>query len=406
MTILFSIQIRPYLELPRARKLLRIDSMKWKWSSVRVKTLPPFWWCRPWLFALAILLLLSVGSADALERTNTIFKIFQFPPNQIPRIDGDTNDWNIVPEPYVIGMDQLQDDSGRHPHADPANLNVRVRVGWVSGLNRLYFLYEADDDYWDFALSGLHNDTFELVVDGDLSGGPLIERFHPARAVLGQWETYISLQGVHAQNYHIFTPAEGKDWCMVWGPAQWLMELPYANAASHYNFKPGQSGHLVLEFWITPFDYAGAEGPARAVESVLKANKILGLAWAVIDYDQVDSGDTNNGFWNLSPKHTMYGQADELCLFKLMPLEPRFQKPTDAQWSFQIVDMSRRLVAFKDSSVGDLKSWHWDFGDGETSAEPNPTHTYKNPGHYVVVLEVEGPAGKSRRAKVWDVVVK
>jgi PKD repeat protein len=56
--------------------------------------------------------------------------------------------------------------------------------------------------------------------------------------------------------------------------------------------------------------------------------------------------------------------------------------------------------------VGDIKSWHWDFGDGETSTEQNPIHTYKNPDHYVVVLDVEGPAGRSRRAKVWDVAVK
>jgi uncharacterized membrane protein len=162
----------------------------------------------------------------------------------------------------------------------------------------------------------------------------------------------------------------------------------------------------VLEFWITPFDYAGAEGPSRAVESVLKENKLIGMSFAVIDYDDAHSGDTNNGFWNLSRHHTMYGQADQLCLFKLMPLEPQFVNPIEAQWSFQVVDMDRRLVAFKDLSVGDIKSWHWDFGDGETSTEQNPIHTYKNPDHYVVVLDVEGPAGKSRRSKVWDVAVK
>ena len=167
--------------------------------------------------------------------------------------------------------------------------------------------YEADDDYWDFSGPGLHNDTFELVVDGDLSGGPLIERFSPARDLLGKWETYFSMQGAHAQNYHIFTPAAGKDWCMVWGPEQWIKELPYANAAQKYDFKPGQPGHYVLEFWITPFDFAGADGPPRAVESILKENIIIGLSWAVIDYDDVNSGTTNNGFWNLSRHHTMYG---------------------------------------------------------------------------------------------------
>ena len=41
--------------------------------------------------------------ACAFDRTNEVFKIFQFPANQIPRVDGDTNDWNLVPESYVIG---------------------------------------------------------------------------------------------------------------------------------------------------------------------------------------------------------------------------------------------------------------------------------------------------------------
>ena len=172
------------------------------------------------------MLLFSAGRAAALERTNVIFKVFQFPPNQIPRIDGKADDWDIVPQDYVIGTDQLVDDSGKHSQPDPKNLDVKVKVGWVNGLNRLYFLYEAYDDYWDFAQPGLHNDTFELVVDGDLSGGPLIEKWHPALDLLGHDEAYFSFQGVHAQNYHIFTPAEGKDWTMVWGAAQWIKELP------------------------------------------------------------------------------------------------------------------------------------------------------------------------------------
>ena len=61
-----------------------------------------------------------------------------------------------------------------------------MRVAWVKGLNRLYFLYAAYDDYWDFTLPGLHNDIFEIVVDGDMSGGPLIDEQHPYPAL--PWE--------------------------------------------------------------------------------------------------------------------------------------------------------------------------------------------------------------------------
>ena len=59
---------------------------------------------------------------------------------------------------------------------DTTDLDVTVHVGWVKGLNRLYFLYEAYDDYWDFSNRDLHNDILEIVVDGDLSGGPLNRR--------------------------------------------------------------------------------------------------------------------------------------------------------------------------------------------------------------------------------------
>ena len=43
----------------------------------------------------------------ALERTNTIFKVFQFPPDKIPTIDGKTNDWDIVPKENVTGMNRI-----------------------------------------------------------------------------------------------------------------------------------------------------------------------------------------------------------------------------------------------------------------------------------------------------------
>lgn len=356
----------------------------------------------------------------ALDRPEITFKVFQFPTGQIPRVDGDPADWAIVPDDYAIKTEQFTDDNRRHPEADPKNLEVKVRVGWVKGLNRLYFLYEAFDDYWDFAQPGLHNDTFEIVVDGDASGGPLIDKGHrefwtrervgeSAAASddrIGVDEAHWAIHGVQAQNYHIFTPAAGKDWCMAWSAATWIKEFPFANAAYRYDFKPGQPGRLVLEFWVTPFDYAGPEGPQRAVESVLRENKIIGLGFAIIDYDDVQARG-NNGFWNLSRHHTMYGHASELCAFRLMPLEPRFIPALEARWTFKVIDSDRRLVAFKDESVGKVTGWKWDFGDESSSNEQHPVHAFAKPGNYVTVLEVTAMDGAtSRRSKVWDVQLR
>jgi hypothetical protein len=355
----------------------------------------------------------------ALDRPEVTYQVFQFPADKIPRVDGDASDWAMVPDAYKIGTDQLTDTDGGHAAANTKTLDVRVRVGWVKGLNRLYFLYEASDDYWDFSKPGLHNDTFEVVVDGDASGGPLIDSLHEdlwtpdvvgkRRAVrdkrIPPGETHWSFHGVHAQNYHIFTPAVDKDWALAWGSATWIKELPWANAATSFNFKPGEPGRLVLEFWITPFDYAGPEGPQRAVESVLFENKIIGLGWIILDYDDVNK-DEKNGFWILSRQRDMFGNASDLPAFRLMPLEPQFQKKIEAQWSFKVVDLERRVVAFKDLSVGNITKWHWSFGDGTTSNEQHPVHQYNRAGNLLVILEVEGPDGKSRRSKVWDVQLK
>jgi PKD domain len=340
----------------------------------------------------------------AQDQPDKIFKIFQFPPNKIPVIDGNADDWAIVPDSYVISTDQLHDDRGNHAKPDPANLDVHVKVGWVKGLNRLYFLYEAYDNFWDFESTGMHNDTFELVVDGDLSGGPLLPQFrlNPAQ---NEWDSHFAIGGVMAQNYHIFTPAVGKDWALALGCEPWVKELPYANHAAVYHFKQGESGKYVMEFWITPFDYAGCDGPQRAVESKLEENKVIGISWAVIDYD--GPAVKSDGFWNLSSQHNMFGNASMLRAFRLMPLESQF-KPNElqAKWSFKILDMNRRLVAFQDLTEGKVTTWKWDFGDGTTSTEQHPLHSYKDPGSYIVVLYVEGPTGKSHMSKIYDVVIR
>ena len=108
----------------------------------------------------------------------------------------------------------------------------------------------------------------------------------------------------------------------------------------------------------------------------------------------------------LQRSHTMYGEASQLRTFVLMPLEPQFRKPIEAAWEFKVVDMRRRLIAFNDLSEGEVTSWHWNFGDGKTSDEQHPLHAYERTGRFVVTLDIEGPAGKSRCVKVWDVAVK
>ena len=348
-------------------------------------------------------LLLGISYGHTLGRPDIEFKIFQFPANQIPRIDGETDDWDIVPDEYVVDTDQLTDEKlpGRAP--DKNSLDVKVKVGWVKGLNRLYFLYEASDDFWSMYYR--RGDIFELVVDGDLSGGDIIHS-----PVLKGMDNYLGYQGNLGQNYHIFTPpGEGRDWVFVWGGQPWIGDLPWSNHSYNYDFKEGEGGNLVLEFWITPFDYAPYDGPERAVVSKLEENGVIGLSWVIIDYDANNNPEDihdDNGFWSISHDRRAYCDADVAVAFRLMPLLGTFRKPIEAEWDFTVLDMASRTVAFRDRSYGDITSWHWDFDDGTTSAEQHPIHRYEKPGSYIVTLNVKGPEGSAKRIKVYDVSVK
>ncbi|MBZ0293710.1 MAG: PKD domain-containing protein [Anaerolineae bacterium] len=52
-------------------------------------------------------------------------------------------------------------------------------------------------------------------------------------------------------------------------------------------------------------------------------------------------------------------------------------------------------IQFTDRSTGNITSREWNFGDGETSTQPNPSHTFTAVGTYNTILTVYGPGGSS-----------
>jgi hypothetical protein len=68
------------------------------------------------------------------------------------------------------------------------------------------------------------------------------------------------------------------------------------------------------------------------------------------------------------------------------------QRPPRASFTFSRVD---NTVAFTDTSTGGPTSWQWDFGDGNTSRQQNPVHTYAVGGQsYIVTLTVTNAVGE------------
>lgn len=54
-------------------------------------------------------------------------------------------------------------------------------------------------------------------------------------------------------------------------------------------------------------------------------------------------------------------------------------------------------VNFTDQSTNTPTSWQWDFGDGNSSTQQNPSHTYNNAGSYSVTLSISNSYGNDTK---------
>lgn len=74
---------------------------------------------------------------------------------------------------------------------------------------------------------------------------------------------------------------------------------------------------------------------------------------------------------------TSAGQSTLFIRDQIVPIEASFSSQNSE---------SNLSVLFQDTSTGDPTKWRWDFGDGQTSREQNPSHLFELPGDYVVTL--------------------
>jgi PKD repeat protein len=84
------------------------------------------------------------------------------------------------------------------------------------------------------------------------------------------------------------------------------------------------------------------------------------------------------------------------------------QKPT-AHFSYSPsapkLDDSIQFTDLSSAYNGTIATWSWNFGDGSSSTEKNPTHQYHSSGTYTVTLEVTDSNGL-KRAKTTSISAK
>ncbi len=83
--------------------------------------------------------------------------------------------------------------------------------------------------------------------------------------------------------------------------------------------------------------------------------------------------------------------------WSMLPLPPLTQ--------FAYEDLGEGQYQFIDQSLNEPESWLWDFGDGTSSTEQHPVHTYSAPGDYTVCLIATNFAGSDTACMDIEVVL-
>ena len=101
----------------------------------------------------------------------------------------------------------------------------------------------------------------------------------------------------------------------------------------------------------------------------------------------------SQGKYNVSLTITNYGGSNTITKEDYITVESKQAAPVA---SFTMDSSSGNVpftVKFTDKSTGSISSWKWNFGDGSTSTEQNPTHTFVTKGIYTITLAATGPGG-------------
>ena len=86
--------------------------------------------------------------------------------------------------------------------------------------------------------------------------------------------------------------------------------------------------------------------------------------------------------------------AITVCNLSAIPIPPE-EVPTARFTISDSTPFVDQTVIFTDTSTNHPTSWFWDFGDGNTSTEQDPSHLYSTADDYIVTLTATNPTGSS-----------
>lgn len=172
---------------------------------------------------------------------------------------------------------------------------------------------------------------------------------------------------------------------------------------------------------ITKPSYITVTAAQQKPTASFNSNVTSGIASLSVRFNDTSTGAPNAWSWNFgdgqtsrvaSPTHT-YTKAGTYTV--TLTVQNTAGSSTTAKSGYIRVAVPPKPVAafsgspisgtmpltvqFTDTSAKSPASWRWTFGDGQTSTQQNPTHTYSKVGKYTVTLTATNTAGSNTVTK-------
>ena len=189
------------------------------------------------------------------------------------------------------------------------------------------------------------------------------------------------------------------------------LELPYDSFCSQYALGKYFAYNWDTMQGVIEANYSAAAWTALIEHEMNVGRPVIyegddasqgGHAWVCDGYDANNNLHMNwgwsgfdNGYFainNLTTSGNFNPVQDDDALIGIMPKYPR---APITNFGATLTNSCTGTVQFADFSQDLPTSWSWDFGDGATSTQQNPVHSYATNGTYTVTLTATNPAGST-----------
>lgn len=142
--------------------------------------------------------------------------------------------------------------------------------------------------------------------------------------------------------------------------------------------------------------------------AIQDANTTTVYKWYINNTPTHEGAHYEVSFPDYTPHYTLQviaTQADLTILDTASMLLTVYATPK-AHFSHQIINFQTLSFANYSTPHNESVTYHWDFGDGQTSTQKHPTHQYQAPGNYEICLTVTNHCGATMECQTIDLEQK